>query len=133
MNESMIFTNSFGSVTNKRVIINYKGGVQDIPISQVTSVSFERKQNKILSAVYFLSAIGSIFLMVSSHRNIGIEVILIFLLLVFLILAGISNYIGRYYIGLTIAGKEAKPIKVEMGKVKEGSEFYQAIRKQIIN
>ena len=133
MNENMIFSNSFGIVTDKRLIITHKSGSEDVPIKQVTSVSFERNQNRALSVIYFIAALITVLITLNLRAIGSLEILVALILLIFFILAGISHYLGNHSIRFTIAGKEGKAIKVEMSKTKEGKEFYQAVRKQIIS
>ena len=82
--------------------------------------------------VMVVFATGPVFFTLNARNVGGAEILIALVLLIFFILAGISYFLGNYAIRMTIAGKEGKPIKVEMSKTKEGNEFYQAVRKQII-
>jgi len=63
--EKMLFSNGFGSVTDKRVILNYKDGSEDIPISQVSSVSYKHERSYFFSIGGFVAAAAVLFFMLS--------------------------------------------------------------------
>ena len=133
-NESILFTNSFGTVSDKRIILNLKNGAEDIPIQKISSISFERKRNIPVGILFFVFGIGVINEIMSAGKFglpsymilVGIGVFLFFGL------AGTAYIIGNYRIRLNVSGVARKPIKVEMAKTKAGREFTEAIRKQII-
>jgi hypothetical protein len=132
MNEQEIFRNSFGSVTDKSITITTKGRVESIPIKQVSSVSFDRRRNKIMATCYFLAVlIVWFFTLKLGTIKLGV-VVLISTLSILFPLIGIAYFIGNHVIRMNVAGKEIKPIKVEMSKTSEGQAFFQAIRKQIV-
>lgn len=57
-NEKINFNNSFKTVSDQRVIVNYKNGSGDIPLKQISSVAFERNQNTLIAIIYFFMGIG---------------------------------------------------------------------------
>jgi hypothetical protein len=131
--ESLVFSNTFGIVTDKRITLNYRTGTEDIPINQVTSISLQHKRNYIFAIGGF--AIGTIILlfMVSSMRNLGGGEALIILLVSLLgFLIGVTHWIGHHNIVISTGGNDRKPLKVEMAKTREGREFSNAIKKQIV-
>jgi len=131
--EKILFTNTFGVVSSKRVIINSKNGTEDFPIRQISSISFHRKQNKSLALVYFLFGFLILAITVIQSRIPGIAIVVVLILFLLCILIGIAYYIGNYQIKFSIAGQDRTPIKVEMAKTKEGREFSDAVRQQIIS
>ena len=132
-NEKMLFSNSFGTVTNKRIIINYKSGTEDLPIGQITSVSYQHKRNYFFAIGSFLISIGAFIAMLVNIRNIGSSEILITLLFIIVaLLSGIANWIGHHNILISAAGKDRKPLRAEMSKRKEGREFVEAVKTAVI-
>lgn len=131
--EKVIFSNSFGTVSDKRVIVNYKNGSEDFPIKQISSVSFERKQNIPLAIIYFVFGIGVLFAVFNMQEVEGTIIVFALLLFLFFIFVGIAYYIGNHQIRISSAGQNQKPIKVEMAKTKEGKLFSDAIKQQIIS
>lgn len=131
--EKIVFTNNFGTVSDKRVILHTKNGSEDIPIDKISSVAFERKRNIPVGIVFFLVGIGIIaeimamgmFGLPSYMILVGIAVFLFFGL------AGLAYIVGNYRIKLNVSGVDRKPVKVEMAKTKAGLEFSDAIRKQL--
>ena len=61
----------------------------------------------------------------------GGTVLFIVLLIIFLLLSGLANWIGHHNIVITIAGTERRPLKAELAKTREGRELVDAIRKAI--
>lgn len=131
--EKVIFTNSFGTVTDKRVIVNCKNGSEDIPFKQISSVSFERKQSITLAVFYFIVALGLLVGIFALPRIPAAFVIVVIFLFLFFILIGIAFYVGNHQIKIGAGGNDRKPIKVEMAKTNEGREFSAAIRRQLIS
>jgi hypothetical protein len=132
-NEKLLFSNSFGSVTDKRVILNYKNGAEDIPIGQITSISYQHKRNYFLSIGSFIISIFTVVIIVSASDRLGPPFITVCLLIFILgFLAGIAHWIGHHNIKLSAGGKDRKPLRAEMSKTKEGREFVNAIKKAVI-
>jgi hypothetical protein len=96
--EKIIFTNSFGTVSDKKVIINYKNGSEEISLWQISSVSFVRKRNIPLSLLYFF--IGIVLLkLIFGLSQIPLSVVIIVLILfLFFALVGIAYFIGNHQI-----------------------------------
>ncbi len=130
--KKIIFTNSFGTVSDKRIIVNAKNGSEDFPLKQISSVSFERKQNIPLAIIYFIVGIGILIGIFNMHEVSGAVIVVALVFFLFCALVGVAYYIGNYQIKLSAAGQSRKPIKVEMAKTREGREFADAIRRQII-
>ncbi len=132
-NEKIIFSNSFGTVSDKRIIVSYKNGSEDFPLKQISSVSFERKQNIPLAIIYFIVGVGLLIYIFSLSQVPGAIVVVGAVLFIFTILVGLAYYVGHYQIKLSVVGKDRKPIKVEVAKAQEGKEFADAIRHQLIS
>lgn len=133
-NELIQFTNSFGTVSDKRIILNLKDGAEDIPLQKISSISFKRKRNIPLGIIFFVAGIGIINEIMSAGKfGLPSYMILVSIgVFVFFGLAGTAYIIGNYRIHINISGVDRKPIKVEMAKTKAGREFTDAIRKQLI-
>ncbi len=131
--EKIIFTNSFGTVSDKRVIINYKNGTEDISLWQISSVSFVRKRNMLLSLLYFFIGIVLLKLIFGSSETHVFVMIIALIFFLFFILVGIAYFIGNHQIRLEVLGAAIKPVKVEIAKTKEGRAFSEAIKKQVIS
>jgi hypothetical protein len=130
--EKVVFNNGLGTITDKRAIFNFKGGTEDVPIKQITSVSFERKQNIPLAIIYFAVCLIILFAIGNLHDVQGGVIVFGILGIVFFGLIGVAYYIGNYYIKISTAGQDMPPMKVEMAKTKDGREFTDALRRQII-
>lgn len=131
-NEKIIFTNSFGKVTEKRIIVNLKNGNQDIPLQKIASVGFERKRRVPIAILYYV--ISGLFLYEIAIQGSlpGYLIVVITLLVIFFLLSGTAYFIGSYRINIHIEGSPIKPIKVEMAKTKAGHEFAEAVRNEIV-
>jgi hypothetical protein len=133
-NEKLLFSNSFGTITDKRIILNHKSGSEDLPIGKISSISFQRKRNYILSIVGFMFTLFGLYIILSTINSIGItQLFIIIIFILFGLLVGIANWIGHHNILLSASGKDRKPLKVEISKTNEGKEFVDAIKKVIIN
>ena len=131
--EKMLFSNGFGSVTDKRVILNYKDGSEDIPISQVSSVSYKHERSYFFSIGGFVAAAAVLFFMLSMISNIpGVMVLVMVIIIIVGILSGIANWIGHHNIIISSSGNDRKPLKAEMAKTREGRQFVDAVKKAII-
>ena len=130
--EKLVFTNLFGSVSNKRIILNYKSGTEDIPVGQITSVGFKHKRN------YFFAIVGCAFgivllgFMLFNINNLtGVEVLLIVILSVIALISGLANWIGHHNILVKTTGQNIKALKVEIAKTKEGRKYVEAVKKAV--
>lgn len=132
-NEHLQFSNTFGSVTDKRIVLNYKNGSEEIPIGQITSISFQKARNTFMSIFSFIISILLIVYIITivNSRNSagGIFVLIASLIFILSVLSGIANWIGHHNIAISAGGKDRKPIKVEMSKTREGKDFVNAIKK----
>jgi hypothetical protein len=132
-NEHLQFSNTFGSVTDKRIVLNYKNGSEEIPIGQITSISFQKARNMFMSIFSFIISILLIVYIIAivNSRNSegGIFVLIASLIFILSVLSGIANWIGHHNIAISAGGKDRKPIKVEMSKTREGKDFVNAIKK----
>ena len=132
-NEKILFSNSFGSVTDKRIILNYKSGTEDLPVGQITSVSYQHRRNYVFAIGGFLISLGGLIAMLANIRNIGgAEVLIILLFLIVALLSGIANWIGHHNIQISAGGKDRKPLRAEMSKTREGREFVDAVKRAVI-
>ena len=132
-NEKILFSNSFGSVTDKRIILNYKDGTEDLPVGQITSVSYQHSRNYVFAIGGFLIFIGGLVAMLVniSHTG-GAEVLIILLFLIVALLSSIANWIGHHNILISSGGKDRKPLRAEMSKTREGREFADAVKRSVI-
>lgn len=132
-NEHLHFSNTFGSVTDKRIVLNYRNGSEEIPIGQITSISFQKVRNMFMSIFSFLFSILLIVYMtgfIDTSISESSRIVLIAgVLFVVSLLSGIANWIGHHHIVISAGGKDRKPIKVEMSKTREGKDFVNAIKK----
>ena len=132
-NEKIIFSNTFGSVTDKRIILNYKSGTEDIPVGQITSISYQHKRNYFFSIGGFLFGGGGLLGMLANINKFNGVVVLVILLLVIMgFLSGVANWIGHHNIIISVGGKDRKPLKAELSKTKEGREFVEAVKRAVI-
>ena len=132
-NENILFNNRFGTVTSKRVILNYKSGAEELPVSQITSISLRHQRNYFFAFGGFAVAIAGIALIVDSKDMLGsTEILLILLFVLIAALAGLANWLGHHNIVISAGGNDRKPLKVEMAKTTEGREFVVAIKRAVI-
>jgi hypothetical protein len=131
-NEKLIFSNAFGSVTDKRIILNYKNGTEDIPVGQITSISYQHKRNYFFSiGGFFISGVGLLAILSDiTKTTMGVKLILFLVIVGFL--SGAANWIGHHNIVISVGGKDRKPLKVEISEIKEGFEFFEAAKRAVI-
>ena len=129
--ENIILTNIFGMVTDKRVTLHYKSGTEDIPIEQITSISFLHKRNLIFAAVGFFSVIVFFVLLIVLlvKESSGLFILLSVVLILFGFLTGLANWVGHHVIIIHAEREKRKPLKVEMSRTKEGKQFVDTIKK----
>ena len=134
IDETSVFKNSFGSVTNKRVVLQYKSGTEEIPIGQISSISFQRKRNYFLSFGSFIIAIIlACILGINLEHTSGVEALLLFLLIIFSLFSGIANWVGHHEILISAGGKDRKALKVEFAKTKEGLAFVSCLKETVMS
>jgi hypothetical protein len=130
--EKLIFTNLFGSVSNKRIILNYKSGTEDIPVGQITSVSFKHKRNYFFAIVGYAFGIVLLGFMFFNINNLtGVEVLIIVILYVIALISGLANWIGHHNILVKTTGQNIKALKVEIAKTKEGRKYVEAVKEVV--
>lgn len=132
-NENILFNNKFGTVTTKRVILNYKSGVEELPVNQITSISLRHQRDYFFAFGGFAVAVAGIAFMLKSKDALGIAEMLFILLFAGIgAVAGIANWIGHHNIVISAGGNDRKPLKVEMAKTTEGREFVAAIKRAVM-
>lgn len=131
-NEIIAISNIFGVVTDKRVIIYNPRGVEDIPVKKISSIIFEQKKNKlfgVMSTVVAALLLG----IITFFSNIPGYVVAIWVLLVSVcLLGGVIFFVGDFQIRIKVEGKGEKKIKVKFARFRQGSEYANAIRKQLL-
>jgi hypothetical protein len=128
-NEKLLICNIFGTVTDKRVIINDKSATQEILIDSIKSVKFKHERNYFLSlSNYLIFILGLGDLISNINYFTGLQVLLTVPILIITILSGVANWIGHYMIQLNHGDKKFKYIKAEMSKKSEGRDFADAIQ-----
>ncbi|MDP2160597.1 MAG: hypothetical protein Q8K02_08960 [Flavobacterium sp.] len=128
-NEKLIFSNSFGSVTDKRVILNYKSGTEDILLNHISTVSYQHERNYFFAIGGFLLSVVVLIGILSNLSSLdGTEVLIMLLFVLFSFLSGLANWIGHHNIVISVGGKNRKPLKAELSKTREGKEFVKAIK-----
>ncbi len=132
-NENVVFSNSFGKVSETSVIINRKNDSEEISLWQIAAVSFVRKRSIFLSFLYFFIAIVFLSLLFRASEINASVVILVLIFVLFFTLIGIAYFLGNHQIRLEVLGTVIKSIKVEMSRTKEGRSFAEAIQRQMIS
>lgn len=129
-NENVQFSNSLGSVTDKRIIVNRKEGDEEIDISKISSIIYKKNRNYFfifLGIIVFLAGI----LVSLSGIFVGYGIVLVILFSILGFLTAVANWFGGHQIVLGFSGKDGRKILVGSSKRKEGEEFVQAIKKSI--
>jgi hypothetical protein len=124
--EKIVFKNSFGIVSNQKVSLNTKYGWEEIPLKEISSISFERKFP--LWVNYFVpdAIVLFVVLKMSSDRSAIIPAVLVGLALI-LLLIGAFYYIGSHRIILIMADGKRRSIRVEVTSEEKGRKFANAI------
>lgn len=126
--EKIIFSNSFGTVTDQRLTLNYLSGAEDVVVDQIDLIEFQHKRNYLFAIGSFLAVVPlltPLFITDLIHKwIIAVDAIII----LFAILSGIANWIGHHNIIVVVGGQVRKPIRVEMSKTQAGREFVDAVR-----
>jgi hypothetical protein len=141
--EKLLFSNSFGSVSDKRVILHYKNGTEDLPVGSITSISIENKRNYFFAIPGLIISFFFLIVMVINIINISNQTPgmagagageILFALIVLLILLPISiiKLIGHYIIQISVGGNNRRPLKIANSKKTEASEFIDAVKKAVI-
>ncbi|MDQ3111367.1 MAG: hypothetical protein M3R17_15885 [Bacteroidota bacterium] len=130
--EKLLFNNEFGKVTDKRVVLYYKSGVEDVPVGKITSISLQHRRNYFFAVGGYVIAVAMIiFLIYNLETMPGAMVLIVIALVMVGTLSGFANWIGNHNIVLSTSGQNREPLKVEFSKTKEGRQFVDAIRKVV--
>ncbi len=104
----------------------------DIPIGQISSISFPCKRNYFFAIGSLIATILVLIILLGNLDNVdGKDTIIMLLLVLYLILSGTANWIGHHTIIVSTSGQNRKPLKVEMSKTKEGRQFITAVKKTV--
>jgi hypothetical protein len=130
--ERVVYKNQLGTVTSKKVILNYKGGTRDIPIEQINSIVSQRRRNYFLLISDSAFGLFILFLLFFNLDDMGVAGILLMSLFVFVaILSGLTNLIGQHDIVISTVGRRRKPLYVETAKTKDRQQFVDAVKEAI--
>ena len=119
-----VYSNTFGTIIDNRVFLNYKSGTESFPFDQINTASFLHRRN------YFF-AVGSILAVALTPMYFANAITVIIIILFFMIL-GIANWIGHHNIIVRVGGQKKNPLKVEMARTKDGKQFVEALKKSIV-
>lgn len=128
--EKMIFSNSLGSVTDQRVILNYKNGTEHIALAQISSVRYKHVRSLFFSlGGYAVSIIVLLFMLSMIDKMSGVFVLICCIIIIIGVLSGLANWYGHHEIVISVGGQDRKPLKAELSKTREGRELSDAIKK----
>lgn len=130
--ERIAISNIFGIVTDKRVIVYNRSSVEDIPVNKITSVIFEQKKNKLFGMMSGLVGVLLLGILMFFSNIPGYVVAIWVVIISICLLGGVVFLVGDFQIKIRVEGKGKKIIKVKFTKFKEGSEYANAIRKQLV-
>ena len=131
-NENVQFSNSLGSVTDKRIIVNRKEGDEEIDISKISSIIYKKNRNYFFIFLGIIVFLAGIYFFYLNLRYLGVyEIVLVILFSILGFLTALANWFGGHQIVLGFSGKDGRTISVGSSKRKEGEEFVQAIKKSI--
>jgi hypothetical protein len=132
--EYIILQNSIGIITNKKLVLKYKNGNEEIPISKITSVSYNHKRGYFFAIGNFVfTAILLITCFVTINQSGAVYCLIMFIISIFSMLTGIANWVGNYDILISVNGNNRKPLSVSFSKTKEGLNLVNSIKKEISN
>ena len=132
--ENIFFSNQFGTVSDKRIILNYKTGSENLPIRQVSSVKFYHRRRIILGSILFLLSLSAVlFLYLDGLDFQYIESFIAIAVFVLTFPWAIYSWIGTRYILISVGGRNRKRLKVSRTKVKEGKEYVSAVQNSLIS
>ena len=130
--EYMILQNSIGIITNKKLVLKYKNGNEEIPVSKVTSVSYIHKRGYFFAIGNFVfTAILLITWFLTINQSGAVYGLVMLIISIFSILTGIANWVGNYDIIISVNGNNRKPLSVSFSKTKEGLDLVNSIKKEI--
>jgi hypothetical protein len=129
--ETILFSNEIGSVTNDKIILKYKRHEEAIPIHEINFLGYHHERGNVLAIGSFTTAIlivGALSLLnISNNTAIGMGIIIFLILLL-----AIYNWIGYHQIIIHSGEKTVKPIKLDFFKTREGRNFANAIKHIVI-
>ncbi len=132
--ENIFFSNQFGTVSDKRIILNYKTGSENLPIRQVSSVKFHHRRRIILGSILFLLSLSAVlFLYLDGLDFQYIESFIAIGVFALTFPWAIYSWIGTRYILISVGGRNRKRLKVSRTKVKEGKEYVSAVQNSLIS
>lgn len=130
--ETVRFQNQFGSVSDKRVTLNYKTGSEDISLPQISSVSLQHKRNYFPAIGGGVLAVAIVFYMIGNLARLGgAEVLIMILFILFMGLLSVANWFGHHNIIVGSGGQNRKPLKVEFSKTRDGRLFVEAVKNEV--
>ncbi|MFN4892340.1 MAG: hypothetical protein ACK5G0_01080 [Bacteroidota bacterium] len=118
------FTNEFGSITDKKLTINYKNGSEEILIEHISSVSFNYTRN-------YVGIFIGIALVVFGTFNVRVGKFEALILAGAGLLVSIANWVPDYTLTISVAGVNRKPIKIKNSKKNEGLALANALRQRM--
>ncbi len=132
VDEKILFINSFGAITDQRVILDYKTAAEEIPLEQISSVSIQHRRNKKLARAGLLAALALLLFLANIHNRMSDAGIVLYSFIpVACIFSAISNTIGYPCIEIGITGNSMLPMIVRTGQNAEARRFVTEIIKVI--
>ncbi len=136
--EKIIITNSFGTVTNERIVFNTKYGTEEMGVRDVYSVSFSRTHNAVPAIIYSVLSVavlvGVYFVESTPDLFEVIPKLVVILGIVVgggLFLLSMVQFLGRHVLKINEVGDERRMIDVKLSLTKEGRDFAEAIERNL--
>jgi len=128
--EKIIFVNTFGAITDKRVILDYKTTSEEIPLEHISSVSIMHRCNRSSANLGLAIALSAFVFLLLKIDHLS-QPVIVSLLLVLLggLVSGLSNSIGYPYIIMSAKGIMKKPMIVPLGKNQQAMHFVSQVMK----
>lgn len=128
--EEMIFINTFGAITSKRIILDYKTEAEEVPLNELRSVSIQHRRNTVLAKLGFAMGLAALLYLVTQFRELSQgEVIISMLLVLAGGFSGISSLIGYPCIVISGPSGSKPPLIVSFGQVQNARQFVNEIVK----
>lgn len=129
--ESVILTNSVGTITNRSVKIRpAKGGSLTIDLVDILAINYQLKRKYLYAALCFLFGLGALIagLIPTEGGRISIGS---FIVPAVLFIAGMANLLGHYVLEIRTKKAAIRLEDVEFTKLKDGKQFIETLEKLI--
>lgn len=131
--EHLIFSNSLGLITNKKIALKRSSEPKELPVENIEAIHLEKKKFPFLaSASLTISAVLFIYVIFNFRYLSNTSILSMVFLSGFCFATFLFTLVGQHYIVLSTKDKKREMISVNLLNIRKGRLFVEMVRTVIV-